>query len=36
MQEQAAEVMDEITMPVSLPEMALVAPELHQEQEKGK
>jgi integrase len=36
MQEQAAEVMDEITMPVALPEMPLVAPELHQEQEKGK
>jgi len=34
MQEQAAEVMDEITTPVSLPEMHLVAPQLHQEQEK--
>jgi integrase len=36
MQERAAEVMDEITTPVLLPEMPLVAPQLHQEQQKGK
>jgi integrase len=31
MQELAAEVMDEITVPVSLPDLPLVAPQLHQE-----
>src|SRR3972149_237806 len=31
MQELAAEVMDEVTMPVSLPDLPLVAPQLHQE-----
>jgi integrase len=31
MQEQAAEVMDEITTPVSLPDLPLVAPQLHRE-----
>jgi integrase len=36
MQEQAAEIMDEVTTPVSLPEMPLVAPELHQEHENTK
>ena len=33
MQELAAEVIYEITMPVSLPDLPLVAPQLHQERE---